>query len=162
MGEVDFHLLAAQGQSVYGFGSEWEGEESLFLASSDGGRTWDKRAVPAPLIGLALSPEDPQGLIGSSPSGLLASSDAGASWRSLSAPPGLLTWPAADELYLADADGTVSLSSDQGRSWDAVGELPDAPAAFGSGEGRLLAATHSGEILESSDGGSSWESRFGS
>lgn len=163
MGEVDFHLLAAQGQSVYGFGSEWEGEESLFLASSDGGRTWDKRPVPAPLIGLALSPKDPRALIASFPSGLLASSDGGASWRSLSGPPGLLTWPAADELYLAGADGTVSRSTDRGRSWETIGDLPDAPAAFGSGgEGRLLAATHSGEILESSDGGSSWESRFGS
>ena len=162
MGEVDFHLLVAQGQSVYGFGSEWEGEEALFLASSDGGRTWDKRPVPAPLIGLALSPEDPRVLVASSPSGLLFSRDGAASWQSIPGSPGLLAWPAADELYLANAKGLVSLSSDQGNSWEIVGLLPDAPAALGSGESRLLAATHSGEILESSDGGSSWEKRFGS
>lgn len=162
MGEVDFHLLAAQGQSVYGFGSEWEGDEALFLASSDGGRTWDKRPVPAPLIGLALSPEDPRVLVASSPSGLLFSRDGAASWQSIPGSPGLLAWPGADELYLANARGVVSLSSDQGKSWEVVGLLPDAPAAFGSGESRLLAATHSGEILESGDGGSSWEKRFGS
>ena len=162
MGEVDFHLLAAADDRIYGFGSEWEGEEALFFASEDGGQSWEERPVPAPLIGLALSPEDPRALIASSPNGLLSSRDGGASWRSLPGPPGLLAWSAAEQLYLAGADGTVSLSSDEGRSWKAVGGLPDAPAAFGSGEGRLLAATHSGEILESGDGGSSWESRFGS
>lgn len=162
MGEVDFHLLAAAGERIYGFGSEWEGEESLFLASEDGGQSWHERPVPAPLIGLALSSDEPRALIASSPSGLLSSRDGGASWRSLGGPPGLLTWPAADELYLAGADGTVSRSTDEGRNWKPVGDLPDAPSAFASVEGRLLAATHSGEILESSDGGSSWEARFGS
>lgn len=161
MGEVDFHLLAAAGKYVYGFGSEWEGEEALFLASGDGGQSWDERPVPAPLIGLALSPEDPRALIASSPSGLLFSGDGGASWRAMPGSPGLLTWPAADQLYLVDAKGIVSLSSDEGTSWEIVGLLRDV-AAFGSGEGRLLAATHDGEILESSDGGSSWETRFGS
>src|SRR5690606_9410853 len=53
-GEADFHLLVAAGDRVYGFGSEWEGEESIFLRSSDGGRTWDRQAAQGPLVGLAV------------------------------------------------------------------------------------------------------------
>ena len=160
MGETDFHLLAAAGQRIYGFGSAWEGEESLFLASSDGGRTWANRPVPAPLIGLALSPRDARALVASTGTGLHLSPDGGKSWRPLPGAPGLLTWPQPDRLYLADANGAVKVSSDEGRGWRSVGRLPEAPAAFGSGAQRLLAATHSGTILESSDDGSTWRMRF--
>lgn len=161
MGEADFHLLVAAGQQIYGFGSEWEGEESLFLASSDRGRTWVKRPVPGPLIGLALSPRDARVLIASTGAGLHLSRDGGKSWRPLPGAPGLLTWPRPAHLYLADANGAVKVSADEGRSWQMAGRLPEAPAAFGNGAGRLLAATHSGTILESSDG-STWRVRFGS
>lgn len=161
MGEADFHLLAAAGQQVYGFGSAWEGEELLFLASGDGGRTWAKRPVPGPLVGLALSPRDPRVLIASTETGLHLSRNGGKSWRSLPGAPGLLTWPRPDRLYLVDANGAVKVSSEEGQGWRAAGELPEPPAAFGNGAGRLLAATHAGTILESSDGGSSWRVRFG-
>jgi hypothetical protein len=38
-GEVDFHVLEAQGRTVYGFGSDWETREAMFLRSYDRGRT---------------------------------------------------------------------------------------------------------------------------
>lgn len=160
MGEADFHLLAAAGQRIYGSGSAWEGEGYLFLASEDQGRTWDKRRVPAPLVGLAVPPRDGRVLIASTRTGLYLSRDGGKSWRPLPGSPGLLTWPRSDQLYLANADGAVRVSTDEGRSWRTVGRLPDSPAAFGDGAGRLLAATHSGMVLESSDGGSTWRVRF--
>jgi hypothetical protein len=160
MGEVDFHLLAAAGEQVYGFGSEWEGKEALLLASSDKGRNWVERAVPAPLISLALSPRDARALIASTATGLHLSRNGAKSWRALPGPPGLLTWLQADQLYLVDASGAVKVSADEGQTWKTAGRLPDAPAALGNGGGKLLAATHSGTILESSDGGSTWRVRF--
>lgn len=159
MGEVDFHLLVATGEQIYGFGSEWEGQESLFLASTDGGRTWDRRPGPTPLIGLAISPRDPRELIASTPVGLHRSADGGGRWQPLPGSPGLLTWPRSDQLLLADAGGTVSVSDDEGRSWEEVGRLPDEPVALDSGGGKLLAAMHDGTVLESNDG-SSWDVRF--
>lgn len=159
-GEADFHLLAAAGKRIYGFGSAWEGEELLLLASDDGGRTWAKRSVPGPLVGLALSPRDPRVLAASTETGLHLSRNGGERWHSLPGAPGLLTWPRPDALYLTDANGVIKVSSDEGRAWREVGQLPEAPAAFGNGAGQLLAATHGGTILESSDGGSSWRERF--
>ncbi len=161
MGEVDFHLLVAAGDRVYGYGSEWEGEESIFLRSSDGGRTWERQAAQGPLVGLAVSPRDAAVLIASSATALYRSEDGGENWSTLPGPPGLLAWPQPDRLYLADASGAVKLSSDQGRAWRTVGRLPEAPAAFAADGGeRLLAAGHDGTILQSSDGGSTFGVRF--
>ena len=39
-GDADFHVLEAQGKTVYGFGSDWDTREARFLRSDDGGRTW--------------------------------------------------------------------------------------------------------------------------
>lgn len=160
LGEADFHLLAAAGRQIYGFGSTWEGPESVFLSSSDGGRSWVEHPVPDALISMALRPGDAEALVASTGAGLYLSSNGGRSWRPLPGPPGLLTWPQPDEVFLADASGAVKVSADEGRSWQTVGRLPDTPAAFGSGAGRLLAATHGGTILDSSDDGSTWRVRF--
>ncbi|MBK5219608.1 MAG: exo-alpha-sialidase [Thermoleophilia bacterium] len=160
MGQVDFHLLAAEGEWIYGFGSEWEGMEPLFLASEDRGRTWVKRAVPGPLIGLALSPGNPRVLLASTATALYRSRDAGKGWSRMPGSPGLLAWPRVDQLYLADGTGAVKVSADEGRAWRTAGRLPDVPAAFADGGGRLLAALHDGTILESSDDGSTWRPRL--
>lgn len=160
MGEVDFHLLAADKERVYGFGSAWEGEGFLFLASADGGRTWTQRSIPGPLVGLALSPQNPELLVASTSSSLYASGNGGRNWRALQGRPGLLAWLRADRLYLAAPDGTISVSDDSGQGWRTTGRLDEPPAALGSGSGKLLAATHDGSALESRDGGSTWQIRF--
>lgn len=159
-GEVDFHLLAASGKSVYGFGSVWEGDDEVFLVSSNGGESWMKHKAPESLIGLAVSPGNPRLLIAANARGLFLSRDGGETWRRASGSPGLLAWPRSNRLYLADPKGTVELSTNQGRTWRPVGHLPDSPAALGFGAGQLLAATHDGTILESRDEGSTWSVRF--
>ncbi|HTU15237.1 MAG TPA: hypothetical protein VMF31_08565 [Solirubrobacterales bacterium] len=160
MGEVDFHLLAAAGDRIYGFGSAWGGTEPIFLASEDGGETWSDRKVPGPLQSLVVSPADPEKLVASSDRELLVSRDGGKRWESLRAAPGLLAWPDRGELFRADAEGRIEVSRDEGRGWRKTGNLGDAPSAFGHGDGRLFAATHQGSILESGDRGSSWDVRY--
>lgn len=160
MGKVDFHLLAASEDRIYGFGSEWGGGEPIFLASEDRGKTWSDRTVPGALESLALSPEDSDLLIASGDGKLLISRDGGKRWGALSGTPGLLAWPSPDELYRADPGGRIELSEDAGRTWRKTGSLPEAPSAFGHGSGRLFAATHEGSILESSDRGTTWQVRY--
>ena len=57
-GEVDFHVLEAQGKTVYGFGSDWETREARFLRSDNRGRRWTRIAPPEELLGLAIDPKD--------------------------------------------------------------------------------------------------------
>lgn len=159
-GEVDFHLLAASGKRVYGFGSEWEGDDEVFLVSSNGGESWMKHDAPESLIGLAVSPRNPRLLIAAGARGLFLSRDGGETWRSSPGSPGLLAWPRFNRLYLANPKGSVELSTNQGRSWRPVGHLLGSPSALGFGAGRLFAATHDGTILESRDEGSTWSMRF--
>lgn len=159
-GEVDFHLLAASEKRIYGFGSFWETNEAVFLASGDGGQSWMKRQTPAPLVGLAISPTDPQMLVAADARGLFTTRDAGKTWKRSRGPSGLLAWPRPDRLYLTDPKGSVELSTDQGRSWHPVGHLPSPPSALGFGSGRLYASTHDGAIWESRDEGSTWSKRF--
>jgi hypothetical protein len=159
-GEVDFHLLAASGRRVYGFGSVWESGEAVFLASDNGGKSWTKNEVPESLIGLAISPSDPRTLIASSARSLFLTQDGGKTWNRSPGSPGLLVWPQPDRLYLAGPEGSVELSTDTGQSWRRTGRLPGAPSALGFGSGRLFAATHDGTVLESRDRGATWNERF--
>ncbi|MCB0859314.1 MAG: hypothetical protein KDB54_01505 [Solirubrobacterales bacterium] len=99
-------------------------------------------------------------LIGATARDLFLSRDGGETWRSSPGSPGLLAWPRLDRLYLADPKGSIKLSTNQGRSWKPVGELPGSPAALGYGSGQLFASTHDGTILESHDEGSNWSVRF--
>jgi photosystem II stability/assembly factor-like uncharacterized protein len=159
-GEVDFHLLAASGPRVYGFGSVWESNESVFLTSNDGGKSWTKREAPDSLIGLAVSPRKPRTLIASSARSLFLTKDGGETWNRTPGSPGLLAWPQPDRLYLADPKGSIERSTNMGQSWRQAGRLPGPPSALGSGPGELFAATHNGAVLESRDQGATWSERF--
>jgi len=129
------------------------------LTSGDRGRTWARRPVPSALVSLVVSPEDPKLLVAADTRELHLSRNGGKTWRTLRGGSGLLSWPRPDRLYLADSKGVVSLSGDGGRRWQAVGQLPGAPAAFDNGGGRLYAALHHGTILQSDNGGSTWRVR---
>lgn len=159
-GEVDFHLLAASGTRVYGFGSVWESNDAVFLASNNGGESWVKHETPEALIGLAISPSDPRTLIASSLRSLFLTRDGGKTWNESPGTPGLLAWPQLNRLYLADPKGSIEVSTDTGQSWRRIGRLPGAPSALGFGSGRLFAATHDGAVLESRDRGATWSERF--
>jgi len=62
-GEVDFHVLEAQGAIVYGFGSDFETRAARFLRSEDGGRSWKRLAPPEELTGLAIDPREPRHIV---------------------------------------------------------------------------------------------------
>ena len=159
-GESDFHVLEAEGDRVYGFGSDYETRAPQFLASADGGRTWEERAVPEPLLSLALAPGDPDRLVASGERALYESADGGRRWKRLAQAAGALAWPARASLYLIGGDGSVGLSADGGRHWEPVGEIGGQPAAFeAEAPGDLYAALHDGTVKRSTDGGRSWRVR---
>lgn len=160
-GEVDFHVLEASGAHVYGFGSDFDSREPRFLTSTDGGRTWDRREAPEPLIALAISPDKPQEIVAPGEQLVYRSNDGGRRWRPVNAPaPGLLTWSSRG-LFLAAADGRVWRTDAAGGQWSPTGEgVGEEPAAMDSGpDGELLVALHDGVIKQSGNSGATWKVR---
>lgn len=155
-GAADFHVLRFARGRVFGFDSA----NGRLMVSRDAGETWDERPPPAPLIDLAVDPEDPRRLIAAGEGGLFTSADEGRRWRPLGRDLGLLAWPARDRLYLVDGQGAVQVSSDGGRSWKPRGEIGGQPAALlGQARDELYAALPDGTIKLSEDGGRSWSVR---
>jgi hypothetical protein len=159
LGERDFHVLEAAGPRVYGYGSDFESRQPSLLVSEDGGRSWEERTPPEPLLSLAIDPRDRERVIASGEEGIHASTDAGRGWRPLGNTPGMLAWPEPDKLFLVGFDGSVAMSSDAGRSWSSVGAVDARPAAVESADGELYVALHDGTVLRSRDGGRSWQVR---
>jgi hypothetical protein len=158
LGKSDFHVLEAAGERVYGFGSDFESRKAQFLVSGDGGKTWQKRRVPEPLLSLAVHPDDPDRLVASGESAVYESHDGGKSWRRRAAEAGLLVWRSADELVLIGGDGGARSSAD-GAQWREVGQVGGQPAAFEAERDGLYVALHDGTIKRSTDGGRSWSVR---
>ena len=159
LGERDFHVLEAAGPRVYGYGSDFKSRQASLLVSDDGGRSWEERTPPEPLLSLAIDPGDPDRVVASGEDGIHASTDAGQGWRPLGDTPGMLTWPEPDKLFLVGLDGSVARSSDAGRTWSSVGRVDGQPAAFDSASGDLYVALHDGTVVRSRDGGRSWQLR---
>jgi photosystem II stability/assembly factor-like uncharacterized protein len=155
-GEADFHVLRHAHDRVYAVNAL----TGLLMLSDDGGETWLERRPPAPVIDLAVDPGDPRRIIASTEAGLAVSENDGRSWRPLSDAVGLASWPEAKRLYLIDANGEVQLSRNGGGAWDAVGQIGGQPAAMAAADGRTLyAALADGRLVESTDGGESWQPR---
>ena len=159
LGERDFHVLEAAGPRVYGYGSDFESRQASLLVSDDGGRSWEERTPPEPLLSLAIDPGDPDRVVASGEDGIHASTDAGQGWRPLGDTPGMLAWREQDALFLVGLDGSVARSSDAGRTWSSVGRVDGQPAAFDSASGDLYVALHDGTVVRSRDGGRSWQLR---
>jgi hypothetical protein len=155
-GEVDFHVLESQGEVVYGFGSDFETREARFLASGDGGRSWERLSPPESLTGLAIDPRDPRHIVGLGEEGGYFSRDGGATWRPIGVPGGLITWTREIGLVATDFHGVVRAAKDPMAEWHEVGRLGGSPAALEGVENELLAATHDARVLSSRDGGSNW------
>lgn len=155
-GDVDLHVLEAQGRTVYGFGSDWDTREARFLRSDNRGRTWTRLAAPEELLGLAIDPEDARVSVALGEQRSWLSTDGGASWRPLAAPGGMVTWTPQLGLISVDLNGAIRRASEPTAKWSEVGQLPGPPAALeGVGE-ELLAATHDSRVLTSRDGGKTW------
>ncbi len=157
LGQADLHVLRAAGQRLYGVDS---GTGAL-LTSADRGRSWQQRTPPAPVFDLAVAPGHAERLVTATERGLYSSTDTGRTWRPLHDDiAGLLAWPTKDALYLVEANGGVSRSTDGGRQFRRVGEVGAQPEAFAANGAReLYAAVHGGEVVMSDDGGQSWRTR---
>ena len=151
LGEADFHVLRAADERVYGF----DGVGGRFLASGDGGRSWEEREVPAPMFDLAIAPDDPERLIAATEDGLVTSTDAGRSWRPAGDAIGLVAWAPSGRLFVVDAQAQV-LGGAPGGRLSRRGTLPELPVTFMAAEGALYAALADGGVLRSVDEGASW------
>lgn len=160
-GEVDFHVLEAQGTTVYGFGSDFESREARFLRSTDSGRTWTRLAPPEPLTGLAIDPADSKHIVGLGERRGYVSRDGGAGWRPIGIPGGLVTWTRELGAVALDSDGVVRRADEPAGEWEEVGRLPGSPAALEGVDGELLAATHESGVYSSRDAGMTWHGLLG-
>lgn len=155
-GEVDFHVLEADGDTVYGYGSDFDSREPRFLRSGDGGRTWTRLPEPEGLLGLAIDPRDERHIVGLGERLGYVSRDAGMSWRRLAVPGGLVTWTRELGVVAVDGDGVVRRASKPLARWRRVARISGTPAAFEAVGAELLVATHESAILRSRDGGRTW------
>ena len=92
----------------------------------------------------------------------MRSTDGGKRWRPIVTGEGIrLAWPAADALYRAEKDGTVSRSRDGGGRWERLGTVPGEPYKFKAlGPERLDLALSDGTIVATQDGGRHWKATF--
>jgi hypothetical protein len=160
LGEADFHVLRSAGENVYGY----DASNDRLLVSVDAGRTWEELQRPAPLVDLAVHPNDSRHLVAAGASdlfqGLYESRDGGRSWNTIGDAVGLLAWPTPERLFLVDGGGNVSQSTDGGGRFERRGTIGGQPAALlGQGADELYAALHDGTIKHSTDGGSTWSVR---
>jgi photosystem II stability/assembly factor-like uncharacterized protein len=156
LGQADFHVLRASGRTIYGVNAT----DGRLLVSADGGRRWEPRQTPAPLVDLAPHPRRPQQVLASAQDALYLSRDAGRTWRPVArGRAGLLTWLADGSVYLVDAAGAVHRSADAGGSWEALSEVGGQPAALSSHGAELYVALHTNEVKVSENGGRSWRAR---
>ncbi|MFG3133601.1 F510_1955 family glycosylhydrolase [Streptomyces tendae] len=155
-GDADFHALEEAGDSLYGFDSLSE----RVWASTDGGRTWARRAKVAALD-LASHPGSADTVWAATGTGLARSDDGARTFRPVPSAPGLVAVeePEPGRLLALTADGRLVTSRD-GRTWTEQGRLPT------GGEGRvltavtaqrLLAADSADAVYESVDGGRTWK-----
>jgi hypothetical protein len=159
LGKRDFHVLEAAGPRIYGYGTDYDSRQANLLVSDDGGRGWQQRTPPEPLLALAIDPDDPDRVVASGEEASYSSSDAGRGWRPLGDQSGLLAWPRADALFLVRLDGSVARSADRGLSWQQTGDIDGQPAALEIADAELYVALHDGTIKRSFDGGQNWRVR---
>ena len=159
LGEADLHQIRRIHDRLYAF----DAVLGAILVSEDDGRTWTERFTPRQLVlDFVVDPEDPDHLIASTEEQVYRSQDGGEKWRPAaqgSAP--RLDWPAPDALMRADKDGLFQVSADGGQTWERRGRIEGEPYKVRAVDAeRAFVALSDGTILETSDGGRSFEDRF--
>jgi hypothetical protein len=149
--EVDFHVLEAVHDNVYGFDST----SGRLLVSTDGGTTWNERSTKS-ISDLAVDPADEDHIVASTPEGLVESVDGGRSWQPLEGPPIVfLDWHPERGLWGLDAEGTVHRLD--GGGWQVVEELTGAPQALLVHNDGVVAAVDDGStVIRTSGDGQEW------
>jgi hypothetical protein len=158
-GEADFHALHAAHGNVYGY----ESGSGAFMVSTDR-EDWEIRSE-LPMRDFAVSPADPDTVLATTERGLARSTDGGRTWRAADAPAlAVLAWPSINTLYGIGPDGAVHASSDGGTTWTERGSAGGAPEAVtvsaDGGEETLYVAVSERGILQSTDGGRTFTTRY--
>jgi hypothetical protein len=159
LGEADLHQIRRVHDRLYAF----DAVLGAILVSEDDGKTWTERFTPRQLVlDFAVDPEDPDVIVASTEDQVYRSEDGGEKWRPATqgrAP--RLEWPAADSLMRADKDGLFQVSSDGGQTWERRGRIEGEPYKIRALDAeRAFVALSDGTILETTDGGRSFEDRF--
>jgi photosystem II stability/assembly factor-like uncharacterized protein len=155
-GEADFHALVQAGEVLYGFDSQ----SGKLWASTDAGRSWDRRAQ-LQALDLAAHPANPTTVWAATGTGLERSTDGGHTFRPASTAPGLVAVeePRSGLLVGVSADGRV-LTGRGGGPWTQLGRLPtggEATVLTAVSTRRLLAADTTDTVYDSRDGGRTWQ-----
>jgi hypothetical protein len=154
VGRSDFHALQLSGDTLVAglFG------EAGINVSRDGGRTFETRTPPDPLVDLAVDPDDSRRWVATTATGSYVSVDEGGTWRQADpVPNSWLAWPAGPDLYRIDPGGLVRHSADGGRTWEDRGTTGGEPQALDAdGRRRLYTILIDGTVKQSGDGGRTW------
>jgi hypothetical protein len=159
LGEADLHQIRRVHDKLYAF----DAVLGAILISEDDGKTWTERFTPRQLVlDFVVSPDDPELLIASTEDQVYRSEDGGERWRPATqgkAP--RLDWPAPDALMRADKDGLFQVSDDGGQTWERRGRIEGEPYKVRAVDAEhAFVALSDGSILETSDGGRTFEDRF--
>ena len=154
LGETDYHAIQLSGDVIVA----GVFQAAAVSVSRDGGKTFEERRTPDPLVDLEADPRDPERLIASTQQAVIASADGGESWRERDRIPNVrFTWPEPGALYRIDPGGPVSFSADGGETWEERGTTGGEPQALFAVSGEhLVVALIGGTVKESDDGGRSW------
>ena len=155
VGAMDFHRLAASGEVVVGLSSS----DGALMISPDRGRSW-KSTTDVPLFDIAIDPQDPTVMVGTTQDGPVRSIDGGDSFMLITAAPflALVSWTGSS-LYGLAPDGVVYASPDAGATWEERGTVEGAPIAVAA-DGESLAVLVGQTIVESADGGRTFTPRL--
>lgn len=155
-GKADFHVLRTAGRSVVGYDSP----NNRLLRLTPGRSSTQLRKPRGTLIDLAVNPDDERHYVGATDTGLYESRDAGRRWSRLDPRrTGLLAYLPRGGLTLVRGDGVIEQLA-AGRTWKRMGAVDGAPGAVASHGDRLFLAIQDGRVLQSADGGRSWDSRI--
>ena len=147
-GRADFHSLQARHGLVYGY----DHPTGELMVTSDL-EVWDTRSHVA-LGDFAVSPANPNVVVGVTDRGVVRSQDGG---RSFTAPAGpvllLISWAQDGALVGITPCGVVHASGDGGLTWDTRGTLNGAPEAVEAASGREIYAAADTAVSVSRDGG---------
>jgi photosystem II stability/assembly factor-like uncharacterized protein len=161
-GPVDFHQMdvsPADPQVIYGV---YKGIQ----VSRDGGKTWSMAGTPPQgLIALAASARSPDRVYAATRSGLAYSEDAGATWQAGAfggAPISMIATGPDGMLYAyVVGSGLMSATEEKPGDWSPLSSdqrIQLHLAIDGKNPNRLFAIAHEAGIIQSTDGGKSWQS----